>query len=169
MRTRGEKYFIFYLGELFEVSLDVLQAGGGGQSSNEDLLCSHHQFRVGLPRHGNLSTEINYYEKQSPLHHELYLRLYKFAVQLVLRKGEDPVDAGRVAECDESETSGSPGCGIFHHHHLRHVAKLRKILPDILGRGLPGEASNEHLAGVIGDLVHVDRSQRREHSRRAKH
>ena len=77
----------------------------------------------------------------------------------MLGKGENSVDAGRVAEGDEAEASGPPCCRIFHHHHLRHVAKLREILPDILGRGLPGEATDEHLAGVIGNLVHVDRCE----------
>ena len=48
------QHCLFDLAELLEVSLDVLQAGGGGQSANKDLAGSHHQLRVRLARHRHL-------------------------------------------------------------------------------------------------------------------
>jgi hypothetical protein len=44
--------------ELLEVCLDVLQAGGGGQSAHEYFLCPHHQLGVGLTRHGHLGSTV---------------------------------------------------------------------------------------------------------------
>ena len=42
------------LGELLEVRLDVLEAGGGRESAHEDLLGPHHQLGVGLAGDGHL-------------------------------------------------------------------------------------------------------------------
>ena len=51
----GRNISISHLGKLFKVSLDILKAGCGGKSTNEDLLCSHHQFGIRLPRYSNLT------------------------------------------------------------------------------------------------------------------
>ena len=81
----------------------------------------------------------------------------------MLREGQDSVDAGGVAEGDEPEAPGPSGSRVLHHHHLCNVAKLREVLPDSLGSGLPGEPANEHLARVVGNLVQIDGSEWGEH------
>ena len=73
--------------------------------------------------------------------------------------GQDFVDAPGVAEGDEAEPPGPPGGGVLHHHHLGHVPELGEVLPHVLRCGLPGEATDEHLARVIRDLVQVDRRE----------
>jgi len=129
-------------GKLFEVGFDILQAGGGRQASNKDLLGSHHQLGVRLAGNSNLW-------------------LNQFSIQLVSWIGQDLVDTPGVDEGDEAEASGSPGGGILHDHDLCHVSELGEILPHVLGGGLPRQASNEHLARIVGDLIQIDRSQRR--------
>jgi len=136
---------LLHLGELLEVCLDVLQTGGGGQSSDEDLLGSHHQLGVGLPGHGHLGLD-------------------QLAIQLMSGVGQHLVDTAGVTEGDESESSGSSGGWILHHHHLGHVTKLREVLSHILRSGLPGQTSDEHLARIIGNLVKIDGSQVGKHS-----
>ena len=102
--------------------------------------------------------------QRSHNHTDPHLGLDELAVQLVGGVGQHLVDAARVAEGDEAEAAGPAGGGGLHHHHLRHVPELGEVLPHILRRGLPGQAADKHLPGVIGDLVQVDRGQGREQS-----
>ena len=49
----NDKYF-----ETAQKYFDILQAGCGGQTANKDLLCPHHQLRVGLSWNSNLKKDV---------------------------------------------------------------------------------------------------------------
>ena len=92
---------LLHLGELLKIRLDILETGGGRQSSNKYLLCPHHQLGVGFPR--NCDFGFN-----------------QLAVQLMSGIGENFVDTSGITEGDEAESSGSSGGRILHYHPLHH-------------------------------------------------
>ena len=77
---------LLHLGELFKVSLDVLEAGGGRQTSNKDLLCPHDQLGIGFPRNCDLG-------------------LNQLPVQLMSGVGQHFVDTPGIAEGNETKSS----------------------------------------------------------------
>ena len=92
------------LGELLEIVLDILQAGGGRQSADKDLLGSHHQIGIGLARNSNLKNTGYKYCINSDISHS-YLGLNQFSIQLMSWVSQDLIDAARVGEGDEAESS----------------------------------------------------------------
>ena len=55
------EHALFHFTELLEVRLDVLQAGGGRQSSNKNLLSPHYKLGVRLARNSHLEqTKFNF-------------------------------------------------------------------------------------------------------------
>ena len=75
------------------------------------------------------------------------------------RVSQHLVHTARVAEGDESEAPGPPGGWVLHHHYLCHVSELGEVFSHILWGSLPGQASYEHLARVIGNLIQIDWGQ----------
>ena len=119
----------------------------------------NYQFGVGLPRHGNLW----FYQLPVQLMGWIVQHLNWQKLQyLKTCKMIYLSHTGGLSKCDESESARPPRGRVLHHHHLGHVPELGEVLPHILRGGLPREAAYEHLAGVIGNLIQINRSESRE-------